>query len=172
MNKLIAMTLLSAAVGCSSIPSTDDLPAVTGFDAARYMGTWHEIARLPKWFERGLDEVTATYALEGETLRIVNRGFRDGEEKVSTAVGKFAGAKDIGAFRVSFFRPFYGDYRIIWLSPEYDLAMVTSDDRSSLWILARDANLPTERLAALVRQAAEWGFDVASLEYPEIGGAK
>ena len=25
-----------------------------GFDAARYMGTWHEIARLPKWFERDL----------------------------------------------------------------------------------------------------------------------
>ncbi len=54
------------------------------------MGVWHEIARLPKWFERDLDNVTATYALINGKLRITNRGFRNGEEKVSTAVGHFA----------------------------------------------------------------------------------
>ena len=131
------------------------------------MGVWHEIARLPKWFERGLDNVTATYALEGDMLKIDNRGFRGGKEVVSTAVGKFAGATDEGAFRVSFFRPFYGDYRIIYLSPDYDLAVVTGGDRSSLWILAREKDLSPEQKDRLVQMARVWGFDTNALEYPK-----
>ena len=165
--KLTILPMLVALMGCSTVPSTDDIPVVKGFDAARYMGTWYEIARLPKWFERDLDNVTATYALEEGTLKITNRGWRDGEEKVSTAVGHFAGAADEGAFRISFFRPFYGDYRIIWLSPDYDLALVTGEDRSSLWILARTATIPVERRDMLVKMASDWGFDVSKLEYPK-----
>ena len=162
----VGLLLMCGILGCASAKSSRDIPVVKSFSAERYMGMWHEIARLPKWFERNLDKVTATYELDGETLRITNRGWRDGEEKVSTAVGHFAGSADEGAFRVSFFRPFYGDYRIIWLSPEYDLALVTGGDRSSLWILARDKNLPAERREALIEQAARWGFDVSKLEYP------
>ena len=165
--KFTILSVLVTLFGCSTVPSTDDIPVVKGFDATRYMGTWHEIARLPKWFEHGLDKVTATYALEDGALKITNRGWRDGEESVSTAVGHFAGPSDEGAFRISFFRPFYGDYRIIWLSPEYDLALVTGEDRSSLWILARDKGLPSERRDMLVKMASDWGFDASKLEYPK-----
>ena len=162
----IVLLVVCCGTGCASAASARDVPVVKNFDAARYMGTWHEIARLPKWFERDLDNVTATYAIEGGMLRITNRGFRNGREKVSTAVGRFAGPPDEGAFRISFFRPFYGDYRIIWLSPDYDLALVTGVDRSSLWILARTSTIPAERLNMLVKMAADLGFDVSKLEYP------
>lgn len=157
---------LLALAGCVSYRSTSGLPVVKDFDAARYMGLWHEIARLPQWFERGLHDVTATYSLDGDTLRIVNRGTRNGEDVVSTAVGHFAGPPNEGAFRVSFFRPFYGDYRILWLSDDYDEALVTSGDRSGLWILARKKPMPKERQAALLAKAREWGYDIGALEYP------
>lgn len=163
----LALLIVCGGIGCASVPLTDDIPVVKGFEAARYMGTWHEIARLPKWYERDMIHVSAEYSLDGDTLRIKNRGWRDNEMKVSTAVGRFAGPADEGAFRISFFRPFYGDYRIIWLSPEYDLALVTGGDRSSLWILARTATIPAERRDALVKMASDWGFDVSKLEYPE-----
>lgn len=130
------------------------------------MGTWHEIARLPQSFEEGLTNVTATYSLENGKLRIINRGFRDDKEIVATAVGHFADSHDKGAFRISFFRPFYGDYRIIWLSPTYDVAVVTSDDRDSLWILSRNKMIPKETLAKIIQFVASWGFDVGRLEYP------
>ena len=165
--KEILIAALTLAAGCSTARSTKDIPVVRNFEAARYMGVWHEIARLPKWFERGLDNVTATYSPEGDTFKIVNRGFRNGEEVVSTAVGKLAGATDEGAFRVSFFRPFYGDYRIIYLSPDYDLALVTGGDRSSLWILAREKTLTSEQKDRLVQMARERGFDTNALEYPK-----
>jgi len=167
MKNISMMAITLAMAGCAGIPSTKDLPAVTDFDAPRYMGTWHEIARLPKWFERDLHGVTATYALDGDTLQVTNRGTRNGKATISTAVGHFAGEPDVGEFRISFFRPFYGDYRIIWLSPEYDLAMVTSSDRSSLWILARDKHLPPDRRNALVKLAHDWHFDTDALEFPK-----
>lgn len=161
---MAAASIMLGMIGCTSYRSTADIPAVTGFDAARYMGTWHEIARLPKWFERDLVDVTAAYSLEGDSLRVVNRGFRDGKEQVATAVGRFAGAHDVGEFEISFFRPFYGEYRIIWLSPACDVAMVTSDDRSSLWILSRRERLPTDEFNDVVRLASRWGFDISALE--------
>ena len=163
---VICMIFTWGLTGCLSCRCDSRIPSVKNFDASRYLGVWHEIARLPKSYERDLVRVTATYEMDGDTLKITNRGFRDGVEKVSTAVGHFAGPSDEGAFRISFFRPFYGDYRIIWLSPEYDLAMVTGDDRSSLWILARKAEVDRSRLDLLVEQAACWGFDVSRLEYP------
>ena len=165
--KFTILPMLVTLFGCSTVPSTDDIPVVKGFDAARYMGTWHEIARLPKWYERDMIHVSAEYAFDGDTLRIKNRGWRDGEMKVSTAVGHFAGPSDEGAFRISFFRPFYGDYRIIWLSPDYDLAVVTGEDRSSLWILARTVPISAESRDRLVKFAADLGFDVSKLEYPK-----
>ena len=163
---MLFLAVMSAFSGCRTMPSTSDIPAVTGFDAARYMGVWHEIARLPKSYERGLADVTATYALKGDALVVTNRGFVAGKERISTAVGHFAGAHDVGEFRISFFRPFYGAYRVIALSPDYDVAMVTSDDRSSLWILARERTLPEEELRKRLAQAEAWGFDIGRLEFP------
>lgn len=163
---LVVLIVLMLFVGCKSAGDAGGIPVVKGFDVSRYLGTWHEIARLPKWFERDLERVTATYELDGDTLRVTNRGFRGDEVKVSTAVGHFAGPKDEGAFRISFFRPFYADYRIVWLSPEYDVAIVTGEDLSSLWILARSASIEPALRAELVERASRWGFDVSKLVYP------
>lgn len=166
---MVIISLVTALTGCAiwtGEESTDDIPVVKNFEAKRYMGTWHEIARLPQRFERDLKDVTATYSLENGSLIVVNRGKRAGEEVEATAIGDFAGSEDEGAFRISFFRPFYGDYKIIYLSSDYDLAMVTSSDRSSLWILAREKPLELDRLLSLLAMAREWGFDLTKLEYP------
>lgn len=47
------------------------------------------------------------------------------------------------------------------------VAVVTSDDRSSLWILAREKPLASARLAALLHDASEHGFDIGAVEYPK-----
>ena len=39
---------------------TDPMP---DFNLERYLGEWHEIARLENWFERGLSRVLARYDL-------------------------------------------------------------------------------------------------------------
>ena len=114
---------------------------VEELDLNRYAGKWYEIARMPHSFERNMDDVTADYTLnEDNTVRVVNRGKRDGTFSQAEGIAKLK-YKDAypvaGEFRVSFFRPFYGDYRIIDLAPDYSHAVVTSGTMDYLWILSR-----------------------------------
>ena len=159
----IPMFLAGLLTGCAS---TSDIPAVTGFELKRYLGTWYEIARLPHRFERGLDYVRAEYTLEPDgSVKVVNSGIRDGEAR--SVVGH-AEAKDPtkGELRVSFFRPFYGDYRIIELDPEYRYAVVTGSTRNYLWILSREPRMDKAQLAGILERLGKLGFALEELEFP------
>ena len=157
---------LLALCGCAA--STDSIASVRNFDSKRYLGTWYEIARLPHRFERDLDFVSADYSEQGDgTIRVVNRGQRDGKEREAVGKAHFKGASDVGELRVSFFGPFYGDYRIVELAPDYSSAIVTSSTKNYLWILSRTPQLSKETLEKYLAQIREWGFDVSALEYPK-----
>ncbi len=157
---------LLALCGCAA--STDSIASVRNFDSKRYLGTWYEIARLPHRFERNLDFVSAHYSEQGDgTIRVVNRGQRDGKEREAVGKAHFKGASDVGELRVSFFGPFYGDYRIVELAPDYSSAIVTSSTKNYLWILSRTPRLSKETLEKYLAQIREWGFDVSALEYPK-----
>lgn len=157
---------LLALCGCTA--STDSIASVRNFDSKRYLGTWYEIARLPHRFERDLDFVSAHYSEQGDgTIRVVNRGQRDGKEREAVGKAHFKGASDVGELRVSFFGPFYGDYRIVELAPDYSSAIVTSSTKNYLWILSRTPQLSQKTLEKYLAQIREWGFDVSALEYPK-----
>ena len=50
--------------GCAGVP--EGVTPVRGFQIERYLGTWYEIARLDHRFERGLDDISATYTLRAD----------------------------------------------------------------------------------------------------------
>ena len=155
--------IFSAVISSSAVNSP--LP-VTPFDLNSYLGTWDEIARLPAWFEKGLDSVTAVYSLRDDgKVRVVNEGSKNGRRSRSVGRAKFAGRADVGALRVSFFGPFYADYTIIELdTAQYRYALVSSG-RKFLWILSRTPVLDTAVVRRLVERAAEFGFDTGRLYY-------
>lgn len=157
----------AALTGCRNAPSTASIPAVRPFEAERYLGTWYEIARLPHVFERGMTGVTAVYTARNDGgIDVLNSGLRDGEPRSIRGRARFRGDTTVGELEVSFFGPFYGQYRIIALAPDYSSAMVTSSTCDYLWILARSPSLPPETFRQYKDQAAKLGFDVAALEYP------
>jgi len=153
-------------LGCRKHVETAAIPAVGIFDLARYCGEWYEIARLPQWFERDMTDVRATYTLQPNgTVKVENHGMRDGKPQTASAVGRFRGASDSGELEVSFFRPFYGGYRIIKLDPDYRCAVVTGDRFTELWILARSPRLDDGELDATLLWVQSQGFDLAPLEF-------
>ena len=110
--------LLLLSTGCSSVGVPAGLKPVAGFDADRYLGTWHEIARLDHRFERGLEQVTADYSLRPDgSIQVVNRGYEPEKAQWQEAKGvaRFLGERTVGSLKVSFFRPFYGGYHVIAL---------------------------------------------------------
>ena len=164
----IVSSLAAALTGCAT---TSDIAAVQDFEPERYMGTWYEIARLPQYFERDMDEVRARYTLQSDgTIEVVNSGVRDGEARSITGTAKLKNPKAnplTGELRVSFFWPFYSDYRVIELAPDYSYAVVTAGSRDYLWVLARKPTMDKALLDGILDRAKTHGFETGRLEYPK-----
>jgi apolipoprotein D and lipocalin family protein len=160
-----ALLLALLTFGCAR--SAKHLPAIADFDAERYTGRWHEIARFPHRFEKGLSEVTAEYSLRPDgKIDVVNRGYSEkkGKWKQARGVAKFADAENVGYLKVSFFGPFYGDYKILALDKkDYSYAVVASGTFDYLWILSRTPVMAESRLRNLIAAVKELGFETENL---------
>lgn len=166
--RLAAPLLGLALTGCIGVP--EGLAPVDGFEPARFLGRWHEVARLDHRFERGLQAVTADYALRPDGgIDVTNRGLDCASGQWREAEGRayFVRGPEVGQLRVSFFGPFYSGYNVVLLDPEYGFALVAGNDRSYLWILSRTPALPEATLRDLVAAAARLGFPTGELLYPD-----
>ncbi|MBO5663765.1 MAG: lipocalin family protein, partial [Bacteroidales bacterium] len=65
--------------------------------------------------------------------------------------------------RVSFFGPFYSDYRVLYIDPNYQYVLVGSKSPKYLWILSRKPQMDVTSKYLLVNEAAMRGYDVDKL---------
>jgi apolipoprotein D and lipocalin family protein len=139
------------------------LEPVAGFEIDRFTGRWYELARYPHRFEKNLSNVTATYTLNDDgSVDVVNRGYNVVSLEWKTAKGKAYFKKDpsLGLLKVTFFWPFYGEYKIIRLDKmDYSYAVITSSTFNYLWILSREPQLDQEVLSELLDDVVKLGFD-------------
>ena len=157
---MIVFGLLLA--GCSTTPPPNVTP-VTPFELSRYLGQWHEIARLDHSFERDMIKVTAQYSMNPDgSVKVLNRGFNTKKQAWKDAVGKawLIDGPNKGALKVSFFGPFYGGYFITALDPDYQWAMVVGPDVDYFWILARQPTIDEGVKSNLLKQARTIGIAV------------
>lgn len=146
---------------CSSNNHLNNVP-VAQFDLNRYLGTWYEVARFDHYFERDLVACTANYSLKDDgTVKVINSGLKNGKTKVSEGKAKTTGT--VGLLRVSFFGPFYSDYRVLLLSPDYSYALVGSASDDYLWILSRTPVLEDSDKRLLLQEAVRRGYDIDEL---------
>lgn len=153
--------------GCASTPKVDNSVAKS-FDLDRYLGDWHEIARLDHWFERGVEEAKANYSLRTDgKVAVLNSGVKDGNPKVAKGVGKTTATP--GLLRVTFFWPFYADYRVLAIDDDYSVALVGSGGPNYLWILSRSPSLDAKQKEALLSKASRRGYDTSKLIWVRQG---
>lgn len=165
MKKIAVLILIFA--GCSHAPfDSQPMPTV---DAARYMGKWYEIARMPSRFERGCDGVTAEYELRKDgSVDVLNTCRKDGPKgPARTAKARAWSTHESNSrYDVRFFWPFKAPYWIIDLDEDYRWAAVGHPERKYLWILSREPSLPPETEAGILARLAALGYDTARLERP------
>lgn len=152
--------LLTAIAGCAS-QSYSPLPTVSTVDLNRYMGTWYEIALLPNRFQSMcVSDTQAQYRLDGELVRVKNRCRKqDGTIEEADGFAKAVEGSNNAKLRVSFFWPFYGDYWVLALDPDYHWVLIGEPRRKYGWVLARTPNLDDESLQLALDKAATLGFD-------------
>lgn len=146
---------------CSSSDHLNNAP-VSSFDLNRYLGSWYELARFDHSFERDLTACTANYSLrEDGMVKVINSGLKNGKTKVSEGKAKTTGTA--GLLRVSFFGPFYSDYRVLMLSADYSYALIGSSSDKYLWILSRTPELPDSDIQLLLQEAVRRGYNINEL---------
>lgn len=165
MRKLIS-ALVCMVFGCAA-QAYPPLPVVERVDISRYMGVWHEIARYPNRFQEGCYGSFAEYSLNANgTVKVINRcrdGSPDGEMKEAEGIAKIVDTGTNAKLKVSFFRPFYGNYWIIELGESYEYVVVSEPKRKYLWILARTPQMEQQQLQGIFERLTEKGFDTKKL---------
>lgn len=158
---LICIVLLFTA--CSS--KNPPLQTVQKVDINRYLGTWYEIARYEHFFEKDCKNVSANYSmLDEQTIKVVNRCTNMITNEKKEAIGRAYAVDDTNSkLKVSFFRPFYGDYWVMILDENYDYVVVGTPSREYLWILSRKPILDEKIKNEILQKLPTLGFDASKL---------
>lgn len=147
---------------------------IATLDVPRYLGTWYEIAKFPNWFQKKcVGNTKAVYTVKPDgNLRVLNScKTANGETSEAEGAARQIGAKDSPRLEVRFapewlsFLPLvWGDYWVIDLDPQYQVAAVSDPRREYLWVLSRTPQLDPKVYEDLLLRLKQQQFDVRKLE--------
>ncbi|WP_206075547.1 lipocalin family protein [Polynucleobacter aenigmaticus] len=147
---------------------------IAALDVPRYLGTWYEIAKFPNWFQKKcVGNTKAVYTAKPDgNLRVLNScKTANGETSEAEGAARQIGAKDSPRLEVRFapewlsFLPLvWGDYWVIDLDPQYQVAAVSDPRREYLWVLSRTPQLDPKVYEDLLLRLKQQQFDVRKLE--------
>lgn len=150
-----------------------EVTSVPDLDLERYAGTWHEIARLPMFFQRNCkSDIKANYTLQPDGTVLVENSSINFEDKTISAQGvaRRVDPKEPAKLQVRFapswlsWLPFvWADYWVIALDDDYKWAVVGQPGRKYLWILSRSPSLDKETFENLKAKAESMGYDLSTL---------
>ncbi len=171
----ISLFLLSAAGYTQSDTSASTpVKTITSLDVPRYLGTWYEIAKFPNWFQKKcVSNTQAVYSLRPDgNLKVLNScKTADGDLSQAEGFARQIGAKDSAKLEVRFapvwlaFLPLvWGDYWVIDLDPQYQVAAVSDPKREYLWILSRTPQMDKKTYEELLSRLQIQQFDIRKLE--------
>lgn len=147
---------------------------ISSLDVPRYMGTWYEIAKFPNWFQKKCASNTqAVYSIRSDgNLKVLNScKTANGELSQAEGVARQVGRSDSPKLEVRFapawlsFLPIvWGDYWVIDLDSQYQVAAVSDPRREYLWVLSRSPRLDKKTYDELLLRLQNQQFDIRKLE--------
>ncbi len=165
--------ILLIVVMTVNIFSQQDSPRTVKYvDLKKYVGLWHEIAKIPNRFQKQcVKGTTANYELkENGEIRVINSCIdKDNELDKTEGVARIVDNKSNAKLEVSFFsilgwRPIWGDYWIIGLDENYQWAIVGTPNRKYGWILSRTPQLEKATLDKIYSILTEQGYNPKDFE--------
>jgi apolipoprotein D and lipocalin family protein len=161
------LALLTAACATTS-GAKPPLTLASHVDLPRFMGDWYVIASIPTVFEKDVHNARDTYELKSDgtiaTTFTFNAGAPDGPVKRYKSTGHVLEPESNAVWGQQYIWPFNADYRISYVSPDYDVTVISRAKRDHVWIMARSPSLPGAELARLTAFVAAQGYDVSKLQ--------
>ena len=165
----VSLLAIAALAGCAimSDPPRDGVALAPKVDLPRFMGDWYVIANIPTFLEKGAHNTKDNYKLDPDgsiaTTFTFNADGFNGPLKNYTSRGFVLNAAN-SVWGQQYIWPLQADYRIAYLSTDYNQTVIARDKRDYVWIMARTPAIPDadfERLKAFV---GTQGYDVNLLQ--------
>jgi apolipoprotein D and lipocalin family protein len=176
--KVFTMGLLSLLAGCrSSLPPISNEAQV---DLPRFMGDWYVIANIPTSIERDAHNAVETYRLDDDGSIATTFTFRDGafDGKVKRYCprGFVRDTQSKAIWDMQFIWPIKADYRIVYVSPDYQRTIIGRQKRDNVWIMARTPQISPAELQDLRDRVGRESYDLTKLlpvpqQWPESASA-
>ena len=153
-------------LGCADL-AREEMQAVSYVDINEFMGTWHVIASIPTFLEKGALNPVEKYSLNDDGTVATEFSYltsSDGQQKSFTS--KAFIQKDTGnaIWGMQFVWPIKADYRIVFLSSDSRTVVVARNKRDFLWIMSRDQQIPESQLENLIKFSSDLGYDKGKIE--------
>ena len=167
--RMVVLASLALLVACANLRQSDRKPVtlVSNVDLPRFMGDWYVIASIPTFIERGAHNAVENYQLDADgtiaTTFSFNADAPDGPVKVYRSRGFVLDGKSKAIWGQQYFWPVKADYRISFLSPDYQQTIITREKRDYVWIMARTPAISSEDFARLARFVESQGYDAGRL---------
>jgi apolipoprotein D and lipocalin family protein len=147
---------------------------IATLDVPRYMGTWYEIAKFPNRFQaKCVANTRARYLAQTDgSVQVLNSCVTaDGSTIDALGLAKQVGTVTSPKLQVRFapvwlsWLPMvWGDYWVIDLDADYQLAAVSDSKREYLWVLSRTPQVNDKAYGALMERLKSQHFEVEKLE--------
>lgn len=170
------LAISSLQVSAQHTAAATELPPVktiATLDVPRYMGTWYEIAKFPNRFQAKCTANTrARYLAQTDgAVQVLNSCMTADGTIDALGLAKQVGSTTSPKLQVRFAPAWlawlpqvWGDYWVIDLDTDYQLAAVSDAKRDYLWVLSRTPQVNTKAYEALLERLKAQHFDVQRLE--------
>lgn len=167
--------ILLALAGCASAPPAETAPPLP---LQSVMGTWHVIAHVPYFTERGHVWAHDDYALRPDGRISVHYTYRTGFHAPVRSLDAVATiVPDTGnrEWRLRFYRVVPATQRILEIAPDGSWMLVSTPKRDLAWIFARKQTMSDSTYQSLLRKLSGYGVNPDKLwrvaQTPEqVGG--
>ncbi|OTG66795.1 hypothetical protein B9T28_04555 [Acinetobacter silvestris] len=173
--KIISCTVLISSFMCMQLAYAENqtLPTVERVELDKYLGVWYEIARKPMYFQNQCArDVTARYTVNvNGNIAIDNRCY-DERGVLQQALGEafvvnepFNSKLKVGFLpeAIRWVPIIRGDYWILKLDENYQMALVGEPRRKYLWLLSRVPHPDKLIVNEYLHYAQTLGFDLKDI---------
>ena len=172
---VLAVTAWGATAQTTATPAPPPpVNTIATLDVPRYMGTWYEIAKFPNRFQaKCVANTRARYLAQTDgSVQVLNSCITaDGSTIDALGLAKQIGTATSPKLQVRFapvwlsWLPMvWGDYWVIDLDADYQLAAVSDSKREYLWVLSRTPQVNDKAYGALMERLKSQHFEVEKLE--------
>jgi apolipoprotein D and lipocalin family protein len=172
MLKRLFVILAALALVVSAAPAGADALAqpVAHIDAAKMMGRWYEVARLPNMIQRGCQAGMSEWNRVSDGFAVIqtcHKGTPEGPLSEWKAHARVLDPVSNAKFKMTFFGGLVSqEYWVLDHREDEGWLILGTHDGKYLWLMSQHPTLPVAVRTQAIARIKQLGFDVDRLVYP------